>query len=74
MKDSYNCSSPYANYQGKFTRSNLIFNANLQVFSERVSHICQLETAGNLSPQDAFKILESLWEQLKENKPSLSNS
>ncbi|MEH2089047.1 DUF7219 family protein [Nostoc sp.] len=58
-------------YHGKLQPNNLIFNANLQEFTQRVSYIANLETAGKLSPQIAFGQLEALWKQLEDSKNKL---
>ena len=52
------------NYRGKFTPQNLVFNANLQEFATRVSHICNLQTLGKLSTEDAYKQINELYKQL----------
>ncbi|MCC5637024.1 hypothetical protein LC593_14405 [Nostoc sp. CHAB 5844] len=57
----------YQNYQysGEFTPNNMVFNANLQEFSQRVGYICNLQTAGKLSVYESYKQIETLWKQLK---------
>lgn len=62
---------PRARYYGSVKPENLIFNANLQEFSQRVSFICNLETNGKLSPQESYDQIQSLWKQLKTSKKSL---
>jgi hypothetical protein len=54
-------------YCGQIKPENLIFNANLQEFAQRVSYISNLETAGKLSPQESYQQIEPLWEQLKRS-------
>ena len=54
-------------YWGRIKPENLVFNANLQEFAQRLSYISNLETAGKLSPQESFNQLEPLWEQLKRS-------
>ena len=54
-------------YWGQIKPENLVFNANLQEFAQRLSYISNLETAGKLSPQESFNKLEPLWEQLKRS-------
>jgi hypothetical protein len=63
---------PQSRYYGKFTPENLMFNANLQEFSHRVSIICALETGGKISSQDAFLEITELWQQLDQSKRELS--
>lgn len=55
---------PQSRYYGKFTPENLMFNANLQEFSHRISIICALETGGKISSAEAFAQIEGLWQQL----------
>jgi hypothetical protein len=66
--------SPRSRYYGEFKPANpenLLFNANLQEFSCRVSYICNLETAGKLSSGEAYQKLKTLWKQLKRAKKEL---
>ena len=51
-------------YRGQVKPENLLFNANLQEFSQRVSLISGLETNGKLSPEDSYQQISQLWEQL----------
>jgi len=62
---------PKSRYYGKFSPENLLFNANLQEFSHRVSIICALETGGKISTQEAFLQIAELWHQLEESKQNL---
>jgi hypothetical protein len=62
---------PQSRYYGTFTPENLMFNANLQEFSHRVSIICALETGGKLSAQEAYSKIEELWQQLNQSKQNL---
>lgn len=61
-------------YYGQVKPENLVFNANLQEFSQRVSFICCLETGGKVSQDEAYKQIEALWEQLKRTREQLSMS
>ena len=54
-------------YCGQFKPENLVFNANLQEFAQRVSYISNLETAGKLSPQKSYQQINALWEELKRS-------
>ena len=45
---------PRRRYHGQVKPENLVFNANLQEFAQRVSYICNLETSGKLSPEEAY--------------------
>lgn len=58
-------------YQGKFNPENLVFNANLQEFSQRVGYICNLETRGKLSPQQSYEQIQALWEELTKSYQAL---
>jgi len=62
---------PRSRYRGEFTPGNLLFNANLQEFAQRVNYICNLETAGKLSPVDAYEQIKDLWNQLQRSRDEL---
>lgn len=62
---------PRSRYYGKVKPENLVFNANLQEFAQRVSYICNLETAGKLSPEESYEQIQALWQQLKQTKQQL---
>lgn len=62
---------PRSRYHGKIKPENLVFNANLQEFAQQVSYICNLETAGKISPEDAYQRIRLLWHQLKQTKKQL---
>ncbi|MGD1703125.1 DUF7219 family protein [Dapis sp. BLCC M229] len=62
---------PHSRYHGDFTPENLVFNANLQEFAQRVSIICGLETGGKISPEEAYDKIKDLWKQLKKSKKNL---
>lgn len=62
---------PTSRYYGQVKPENLVFNANLQEFSHRVSLICGLETNGKLTPQESYDQIKSLWKQLKRSKKEL---
>jgi hypothetical protein len=68
-KDSF--FNPQSSFRGDFTPENLAFNANLQEFANRISIICNLETGGRLSADDAYQQIKQLWKQLKESKAEL---
>ncbi|MBD2295524.1 hypothetical protein H6G06_19120 [Anabaena sphaerica FACHB-251] len=63
---------PQSPYHGQFEPEYLVFNAHLQDFSQRVNHICGLQTSGKLSSEDAYKQIQILWKQLKMTKKQLS--
>lgn len=62
---------PRSSYQGKIQPENLVFNANLQEFSQKISYICNLETGGKLPPDVAYRRIKSLWKELKRSKKEL---
>lgn len=62
---------PRSRYYGKVKPENLIFNANLQEFAQRVSYICNLETAGKMSAEESYKQIHALWKDLKRTKKQL---
>jgi hypothetical protein len=63
--------NPLHRYYGEFTPENMVFDANLQEFSHRVSIISALEKGGKMSPIESFEQIESLWKQLKTSKKQL---
>lgn len=63
--------NPLHRYYGEFTPENLVFDANLQEFSHRVSIISALEKGGKMSPIESFEQIESLWKQLRTSKKQL---
>ncbi|HEY9674151.1 MAG TPA: hypothetical protein V6D11_22115 [Waterburya sp.] len=62
---------PRGRYYGQVKPENLVFNANLQEFTQRVNFICNLETNGKLSPEEAYNQIKNLWKQLKSAKKQL---
>ncbi len=58
-------------YQGQVKPENLVFNANLQEFAQKVNYICSLETGGKLPPEEAYKQIQSLYKELQNSKESL---
>ncbi len=62
---------PLSRYRGEVKPENLVFNANLQEFAQRVSLISGLESNGKLSPSEAYEQIESLWSQLQRSKQHL---
>lgn len=63
---------PRSRYYGQVKPENLVFNANLQEFAQRVSYICNLETAGKISPEESYDRIKALWKQLKLAKKQLA--
>jgi hypothetical protein len=62
---------PRSRYRGQVKPENLVFNANLQEFSQRITYICGLETNGKLSPEESYRQIKALWKQLKQSKKQL---
>lgn len=62
---------PRSRYYGSSEPKELLFNANLQEFSQRVNFLCALETSGKISSEDAYSQIHSLWKSLKQSKHSL---
>lgn len=62
---------PHTTYRGEFTPENLMFNANLQEFAQKVSYICNLETNGKIAPQDAYVQIKMLWHDLRKSIENL---
>jgi isopropylmalate/homocitrate/citramalate synthase len=63
--------NPRGRYYGQVKPENLVFNANLQEFANRVTIICGLETNGKMTPEESYKEIKSLWKQLKRSKKEL---
>ncbi|MDF5733307.1 MAG: hypothetical protein PUP92_36315 [Rhizonema sp. PD38] len=63
---------PRSRYYGQVKPQNLIFNANLQEFAQKVGYITSLETSGKISPQEAYSQIKLLWKQLKQSKKELN--
>ncbi|PSB03740.1 DUF7219 family protein [Merismopedia glauca] len=71
MTDRSDFLYPRTRYRGEVKPENLVFNANLQEFAQKVSYICNLETSGKISPEDSYKQIKSLWKSLKRSKQEL---
>ncbi|MGV2826570.1 DUF7219 family protein [Myxosarcina sp. GI1(2024)] len=62
---------PRSSYRGKFSPGNLAFNANLQEFAQKTGYICNLETNGKISTEDAYQRIKKLWHKLTSSKKEL---
>lgn len=71
MKDISGFMYPRSRYHGQVKPENLVFDANLQEFSQRVGIISALETGGKVSPQEAYEQIGALWQQLTRSKEQL---
>ncbi len=69
--DKENFLYPRGRYYGQVKPENLIFNANLQEFAQKIGIITSLETSGKLSPEEAYNQVKALWKQLKRSKKEL---
>lgn len=74
MTNQHDFLYPRSRYRGNVKPENMVFNANLQEFAQRVSYISNLETNGKLSPVESFEQIEALWKQLKASKQQLGIS
>lgn len=63
--------NPRSRYYGQIKPENLMFNANLQEFANRVTIISGLETNGKMTPDESYKEIKLLWKQLKRSKKEL---
>ena len=72
MADSSDFLHPRSRYYGEVKPENLVFNANLQEFAQKVSYVCNLETSGKLPPGEAYLQIKNLWKQLKRSKKQLN--
>lgn len=59
---------PLSKYYGQFTLQNLVFDADLQEFAQRITYVCALENGGKISPQEAYDEIKRLCEQLERAK------
>ena len=62
---------PCARYHGPVKPEQLVFNANLQEFAQRVGYVSNLHTGGKLSSGEAFEEICQLWHDLKCSKEYL---
>lgn len=69
--DKNNFLYPHSPYHGEVKPENLVFNANLQQFAQRASYICNLETGGKISTEEAYQQIKSLWKELKYSREQL---
>ncbi|MGB6296367.1 MAG: hypothetical protein WBF90_09290 [Rivularia sp. (in: cyanobacteria)] len=69
--DKENFLYPRSRYYGEFNPENLVFNANLQEFAQKVGYIVNLQTSGKTTSEEAYKQIKALWKQLKHSKKEL---
>ncbi len=58
-------------YHGQVKPENLVFNANLQEFTQKIGYICSLETSGKITPEESYQQIKTLWKDLKRTKKQL---
>lgn len=63
--------TPRSRYRGDVKPENLMFNANLQEFAQKVSYISCLETNGKLSPEESYQQIKQLWGNLESSHHQL---
>jgi polyhydroxyalkanoate synthesis regulator phasin len=71
MSASSDFINPRSRFYGDFSPQNLIFNANLQEFSQKVGIITALATGGKLSSEEAYRKIQDLWFKLQDSKQQL---
>jgi hypothetical protein len=69
--EKYQFLYPYTSYRGEFKPENLVFNANLQEFAQKVSYVCNLETNGKITSIQAYQQIKHLWHELRESMENL---
>jgi len=69
--DKENFLYPRSRYYGEFNPQNLVFNANLQEFAQKVGFIVNLQTSGKVTSEDAYTQIKALWKNLKHSKKEL---
>lgn len=70
--DANNFLLSHSRYRGNVKPENLVFNANLQEFAQRVTYISCLETNGKISPEESCQKIEQLWIDLKRSYEQLA--
>lgn len=63
--------NPHSKYRGSFSPESMVFNRNLQEFTNKVSYIVALETNGKITPNEAYKKIKTLFKELKASKKNL---
>ncbi|MEO1432259.1 MAG: hypothetical protein AAFS12_06945 [Cyanobacteria bacterium J06632_19] len=62
---------PISRYYGQLKPENLVFNANLQEFAQKVGYIVNLQTSGKITSEEAYRQVKALWKKLKHSKKEL---
>jgi transcriptional regulator with AAA-type ATPase domain len=63
--------NPLSPYYGEPDLGQMMFNANLQEFANKVDLLCALQTGGKISADDAYTEIKKLWKELKDSKKAL---
>jgi transcriptional regulator with AAA-type ATPase domain len=66
--------NPLSPYYGQGSLGQIMFNANLQEFANKVDLLCALQTGGKISADDAYAEIKQLWKALKASKKTLIDS
>ncbi len=62
---------PRKSYFGEPEMENIVFDANLQEFAQRIGYICSLENGGKISPSEAYDHIKELYKRLRDSKRNL---
>ena len=71
MSKARNFLYPYRSSVGANRPQEIVFDANLQEFAQRVGYIASLETGGKLSQRESYHAIEQLWQQLSASRKQL---
>jgi hypothetical protein len=63
---------PQSRCRGEQTPKNLIFNAKLQQYAQRIGLIANLQTGGKLTLEEALSQVETLWEAFEADVKTLA--
>ncbi len=69
--DKHDFLYPRSTFYGEFNPKNLVFNANLQEFSQTINYIANLQTGGKISPFQAYQQIKAAYKHLKHSKKEL---
>lgn len=69
--DKHDFLYPRSYYHGEFQPKYLVFNDNLQEFSQRIDYIANLQTGGKISPNQAYQQIKAAYKCLKRSKKEL---
>ena len=72
--DKHDFLYPRRFYRGDLEPKNVVFNANLQEFSQTVEYIANLQTGGKISTGKAYQQIRAAYKRLKHSKKQLEIS